>query len=276
MSWCAVDVRSPAGSRDAIASWLVRHTGQAIEEREDGTLTGFSDSADRAAELLRDLQRSFAGVRAETRTLPEVDWTTRWREGIAPRTLGRLTVTTSWMTEGLPRGAVVVVIDPENAFGTGEHGSTRTALALLEGHLAPGARVLDLGSGSGILAIASVRLGASRATGIDNDPEAEPIAAANAEKNGVAGRAAFVTGDATLLTPLLAPADLVLSNILRTVNLTLLPVIRAALAPGGLAIFAGMEREEREAFLPALADAGFLIVAESEDAGWWGVAARPA
>jgi ribosomal protein L11 methyltransferase len=272
MTWCAVDVRSPVDSRDAVASWLVSRTGQAVEERDDGTLVSFSESPDGAEQLLEALRGEFSGIEASARPLPEVDWTARWRDGLGPRRIGRLTVTPSWTAAGLPSDTTVV-IDPESAFGTGEHGSTRTALALLERHLQPGDRVLDLGSGSGILTIAAARLGAARATGVELDEEADPIAVANALRNGVEGRVRFITGDAATLAPLLGPADIVLSNILRSVNLTLLPAIRSSLRPQGLAIFAGMELSERAQFLPVLGE-GFQPVDEAVDDGWWAIAAR--
>jgi len=147
---------------------------------------------------------------------------------------------------------------------------------LLDRHLQPGDVVLDLGSGSGILAIAAARLGAARATGVELDAEAEPVALGNALRNGVADRVDFVTGDALALAPLLGPVELVLSNILRAANVELLPAIAAALAPEGVAIFAGMEREERELFLPALAEAGFVWLDEAADGAWWAVVARRA
>ncbi len=276
MSWCALDIQSPPESRDAVASWLVSRTGQAVEERGDGMLVSFAPSEAEAGALLGELQGTFGGaVAGASRPLPDVDWTRRWREGLGPRVIGRLTVTPSWT---VPDGAgpATVIMDPETAFGTGEHGSTRIALTLLDRYLAPGGRVLDLGSGSAILTIAAVKLGARRATGIEVDPEVEPIAAANIARNGVAARVNCLTGDAALLAPLLAPADLILSNILRSVNETLLGVILAALAPGGIAVFAGMERPERPLFLAALESAGFVMVDEATDGDWWGVAARAA
>jgi len=166
------------------------------------------------------------------------------------------------------------VLDPESAFGSGEHGSTRAALTLLERHLRRGDRVLDLGSGSGILAIAAVKLGAARAVGIENDPEASPVARRNADRNGVGDAVEFLDGDAGDLAPLLGPADLLLSNILRTVNTALLPAIVSALRPGGLAVFSGMECAEAELFRPALATAGLSACDEVEDAGWWAIAAE--
>ena len=274
MSWCAVDVRSPGDSRDAVASWLVGRTGQAVEERDDGTLVGCSETEAAAQQLLGDLQTRFgATVQARARALPDVDWSARWRDGFAPPPIGRLTVTPSWLAGASPPEASVI-IDPESAFGTGEHGSTRSALALLDRHLQPGDRVLDLGSGSGIHAIAAAKLGAGRATGVELDDEADPIAVANARRNGVEDRVRFITGDAAALAPLLGPADLILSNILRSVNLILLPSIRSSLRPGGLGIFAGMELPEREQFVPALGAARFDPVDEVVDEGWWAVAAR--
>jgi ribosomal protein L11 methyltransferase len=169
-----------------------------------------------------------------------------------------------------------VVLDPESAFGSGEHGSTRAALTLLERHLRSGDRVLDLGSGSGILAIAAAKLGAASAVGIENDAEASPVAWRNAERNGVVKAVDFVEGDAGDLAPLLGPADLLLSNILRTVNTMLLPAVVAALRPGGLALFSGMEETEAAAFRPVLAAGGLTVRDEAVDAGWWAVAAtRP-
>lgn len=272
MSWCAVRVTGPAEVRDAMAAWLVGRTGHAVQEEADGSLVGFARDEQEGRALLAGLSQAWCDARAELQPVPEVNWADRWREGLKARRVGRLTITPSWLADGPGPGTVIV--DPETAFGTGEHGSTRTALALLSRHLLPGARMLDLGSGSGILAIAAVRLGARSATGIEIDPEAIPVAEHNAERNGVAGRVTFLLGDAGALAPLLGPVDLVVSNILRTANTVLLPAIAQSLAPRGVAVFAGMESPERDAFLEPLGAAGFVPVDEITDEGWLGVAAR--
>jgi ribosomal protein L11 methyltransferase len=274
MTWWAIDVRTTPEERDRLGAWLVARTGQAVEERDDGTLVTFAPDEAAADRLIAELGRE-SGVTAEPsrRRVEPVDWSTRWREGLVARSFGRLTVTPSWAPAAGAPGPVVV-LDPENAFGSGEHGSTRVALALLERYVRPGDLVLDLGSGSGILAIAAVKLGAARAIGIEQDAEANTVAVRNAERNGVADAVEFLNGDACVLAPLLGPSDLVLSNILRAVNTALLAEIAAALRPGGIVIFSGMELAEAPLFVPPLELAGFAVEDELTDTGWWGVAAR--
>jgi ribosomal protein L11 methyltransferase len=275
MTWWAVDVRPPDGRQDFVGAWLVARTGQAVEERDDGTLTAFMPDARAAAQLVEELGHDAEmSVEAQSRRLETTDWSTRWREGLGPRTLDRLTIVPSWLPEALEPNPFTIVLDPETAFGSGEHGSTRAALTLLSRLVQPGQSVLDVGSGSGILTIAAIKLGAARAVGIEIDPEANEVAARNAARNEVADRVEFIDGDAASLAALLGPVDLVLSNILRSVNTALLPVISRALFPGGIAIFSGMEQPEADDFRGALKQGGFRPVQETLDAGWWGVAAE--
>jgi len=272
MTWWAIDVRAAPERRDWVGAWLVARTGHAVEERDDGMLVTFAEN-EAAAELLEAALAAEVPVETGRRALEPVDWSTRWREGLGARRIGRLTIAPSW-SEPADRTGSVVIVDPETAFGSGEHGSTRGALALLERHVRPGDRVLDLGSGSGIVAIAAVALGAARATGVEMDAEANEVAARNAQRNGVADRVTFLEGDAADLAPLLGPCELLVSNILRSVNTRLLPAVAAALAPGGLAVFAGMEAPEADVFRPVLVGAGFGLADETVDAGWWAVVAR--
>jgi ribosomal protein L11 methyltransferase len=274
MTWWAIDVRPAADRREQVGAWLVTRTGQAVEERDDGTLVTFAPDEASADALVAELRQAEPNAPATSRRpLDSVDWTLRWREGLGPRRFGRLTVVPSWVTGADPSDPSTVVLDPETAFGSGEHGSTRAALTLLDRHIHAGDRVLDLGSGSGILAIAAAKLGASRAIGIESDADANPVARRNAERNGVTHLVGFLDGDAGDVAPLLGPADLLLSNILRTVNTVLLPSIIAALRPGGLAIFSGMEEAEAPEFRSSLASARLEVGDEVTDAGWLAVAA---
>ena len=272
--WWRVTIVADPGQSDAVIAALVAATGNGVEEPQAGLIRTVVDSEQEAEALLGGLCGRFHGVTGMIEATERVDWSTRWRDGIVTRSFGRLTLTPSWLPVA-PRGDErVVVIDPESAFGSGEHGSTRGALALLERHVRSGHRVLDLGSGSGVIAIAAVKLGARSAVGVEIDAEALPVAEANAERNGVATATTFLLGDAAELAPLAGPADLICSNILRTVNVALFPAIGRSLAPAGTIIFAGMEEAEAGLFLPAMADNGLVAVDDVRDAGWWSVAAR--
>ena len=275
MTWWAIDVQTAPERRHGMTAWLVARTGHAVEERPDGTLVTFAPDEASADALVAELGREVDGAaRTERRALQPIDWSTQWREGLGARRFGKLTVVPSWQPEAATPDAHTVVLDPETAFGSGEHGSTRAALTLLEQLVVPDQLVLDLGSGSGILAIAAVKLGAGRAIGIEVDPEANQVARRNISRNLVQGRVELLDGDAGILAQLAGPANLILSNILRTANTALLPAIAAALMQDGLAIFSGMEQVEAPEFRRALQDAGFVLVQETVDAGWWAVAAR--
>lgn len=272
--WWRVMITVNPDQCDAVAAMVVAATGHGVEEPRSGVIATIVDSKHDAEALVSAMRHQFTRIAATIEATVPVDWSTRWRDGIVTRNFGRLVITPSWLPVAPEDHHVVVTIDPESAFGSGEHGSTRGALALLERRLAPGGRVLDLGSGSGILAIAAVKLGARSAIGIEVDAEALPVAEENARKNRVDQAATFLVGDAAQLAPLAGPAELICSNILRSVNTALLPAIRVALAPDGTVVFAGMEVLEEPLFRPVLAEHGLEVVDDARDAGWWSVAVR--
>jgi len=274
--WWRVAIRCRPVDRDAVAAFLVGITGQGVEEAADGLIHTVAESEAEAKVLVAEVAAGYRGIHGTIGRLDPIDWSVHWRDGITTRRFGRVIVTPSWLPVLAGPGEVVLTLDPESAFGNGEHGSTRAALTLLERHLHPGDRVLDLGSGSGILAIGAALLGAKSAVGIEIDEEAGPIADANAVRNDVADRVTFLVGDAAALAPIVAPAELVCSNILRTVNTVLLFTIHASLVPGGTAIFSGMEELEAPLFRPVLEASGFAPFDEVRDDGWWAVAARRA
>jgi len=276
MSGWAIEVRAPPGSRAATAVRLVEWTNVAVEERPDGTLVSFAPTAAEAEALLARLEEAIpSGLQTTCTRIEDTDWSLRWRDGLAPHRIGRLSIVPSWLHPDTAPTDQSVILDPGGAFGSGEHGSTRAALALSERLIPPGAVVLDLGSGSGILAIAALALGARQAIGIELDAQAVEVAEANARRNGVAHAVSFLVGDARVLAPLLGPVDVVVANILRTVNTALLPLIHGSLRTDGVAIFSGMELEEADEFMAALAHARFDVVDQRTDDGWWAVAAKP-
>jgi len=158
-------------------------------------------------------------------------------------------------------GAVNIVLDPGAAFGTGSHPTTRLVLAWLERTVRPGDRVLDYGCGSGILAIAALKLGAASAIGVDVDPLALETAGYNASRNGVA----LELADAG--SPLAGQARVTVANILANPLRMLAPLIAAHTLPGGALALSGILEDQAEEVIDAYAPHASLAV-EGRDSGW--------
>lgn len=199
-----------------------------------------------------DAAAAAAGLGGRVEEVPDQDWGEAWKRGLAPFTVGRVHVRPSWVAAAAPAGAVEVVLDPGMAFGTGTHPTTALCLAALSDLLAarPGASVLDVGTGSGLLAIAAVKLGAGQVVGNDNDPVAVRVAGENAARNGVR-----VTLSLDPLPAIAGRFDLVVANILANTLVELAPALAAHLAPGGVVLLSGIlvpqEEEVRAAYLGA-------------------------
>jgi len=194
-------------------------------------------------------------------TVPDEDWVAKSRHGFGPiRVSRRLWVVPSWF-DPPDAEAVNLILDPGLAFGTGSHPTTRLCLRWLEQRVAGGETVLDYGCGSGILAIAALKLGAGRAVGVDIDPDAVAIAATNARRNGVAGE--FFGGGAI---PGLT-ADLVVANILASPLKVLAPLISERCREGGHLALSGILREQAEEVADSYA--GWIaFTAPQEEEGW--------
>ena len=207
--------------------------------------------------------------------LADRDWGKAWREHFRPLAVGRgLLVAPPW---DVPAASdrLVLIIEPGRAFGTGHHGSTAGCLELLERVLAgregaPGgatpATAIDLGTGSGILAIAAARLGVERILAVDDDPDAVAAAVGNAERNGVASRIDGRLGDAATLDA--APAPLVLANLLAAAHVRLAPRYRRLLTPGGMLVLGGILDGEAEGVRDSLRGHGLAPADAVSIDGW--------
>jgi len=201
------------------------------------------------------------------------DWTEAWRSGVRAHQVGRLVVAPPWLAEEHDP-ATSVIIDPGLGFGTGEHETTRGVLLLLQDVVQAGDVVADVGCGSGVLAIAAVRLGASRAVAIDNDSQAITNAAENVVTNGVTNDVALFEGDAFAILPLVAPIRVVAANIIAPVLLELLPVFDRSLARGGDVVVGGVLEVERDDFVAACQRSGWRVVREIVEGSWWSARLR--
>ncbi len=203
-------------------------------------------------------------------------WHTQHLEAFPPLEAGRgLVVMAPWHKDSAPEGRLPILIYPASAFGTGYHESTRIALELLEEAVRKDDTIIDVGTGTGILFIAALKLGAAHAVARDLDPAALDEARRNMELNGLPPILCdLAAGD--LLKGVETAADLLTANILLEPNRAMLPDVLRVLRPTGSAIFSGMTATERDAFLPALAAAGLSVERELRLGDWWGCRARPA
>lgn len=217
-----------------------------------------------------------AGSRARLTPLADADWAAAWREHFRPVAVGRaLLVAPPWE---IPAGSqrVILAIEPGRAFGTGHHGTTAGCLELLEALVASErpARAIDLGTGSGILAVAAARLGIGEVLACDTDADAVAATLANAARNGVAGRVHALVADAASVAT--GPAPLVLANLLAAAHDALAPRYRHLVAAGGALVLGGLLDAEADAVTATLAAHGFRREAARSLEGWTSLALRHA
>lgn len=243
----------------------------AVQEIDGGLRFFFSNSHDRDQAAQALLQY----VRVSAVDVPGDDWARRSQQNLAPVTVGRLTIVPAQPAGPTPpAGAALpaLVIPPSMGFGTGHHATTRLCLAALQELDLADAEVLDLGTGSGVLAMAAVHLGAAHALGIDDDADAVQAAVESLALNpGLPkGRILFVVGDLTTLE--VPAADVVLANLTGGLLIRAAARLRQALKPGGVLIMSGLQADERDEVWQAFA--GLELEAEATEDGWTTFTAR--
>ncbi len=221
----------------------------------------------------------------EYRPVDEADWAESWKANFHPIRIGRrLMIVPAWLHPPLAPDDVAVRLDPGLAFGTGTHPTTQLCLQAIERHLKPGARLLDLGTGSGILAIAAARLGAGPVLGVDIDAEAVRVARENAAANGVAGQVRLEPGSlAEVLDGRFGAewgrggpgAPFVVANILARILVDLLDQgLAEAVAPGGLLVLSGVLDSQAYQVRGALSAHGLTLAAQEQSEDWVALLAR--
>ena len=212
--------------------------------------------------------------------LPETDWAESWKDNYPAVEVGQNLIVVPYWQADETGGRTPIILDPGLTFGTGAHASTQMVMETMEETVQPGFRCLDLGSGSGILSIAALRLGAASAIGVDIDPKAEDIARENAAYNGFAApEFTALTGNVTEDTALMATLsrqeyDLVLVNIVADVIIGLAPILPNFLTEKSRLICSGILDVRLEDVTAALTKAGLEITAVREKEDWRCVSAR--
>ena len=284
MAFWQLTVPTLPETSDGLTNFLWEQGALGVVEEESPTepprLRAFFPDTASSTELLRAVKTYRASLRAlglpvaaaeaEIGPLLEAAWARAWQQSFPPREVGRrLLVVPPWEAGGETRERVRVVIEPGRAFGTGHHGSTEGCLVLLEEALEtrPGARVLDVGTGTGILAVAAIKLGAAEALAIDVDPDAVAAAWKNATANGCADRIS-VEPRAPGELPSWLRWPVVVANLLTQAHVGLAVTYARLLEAGGDLILGGILADEEARVVAALKSARFALSRRLIVDGW--------
>lgn len=200
------------------------------------------------------------------------EWLYKWQEHFKPAKVGRyIVVKPGWEDYEPAEGELIIEMDPGMAFGSGLHETTSMCVKALEKYMPEDAAVLDVGTGTGILAMAAVLLGAESALGIDIDEEAVRVATENIRKNGLESSIAVMKGD--LMEGVDYRADVIVANLMADLVMMLSPAAAEQLGPGGIYITSGILDIKEETVKKAIEDAGFDIIEVLADGEWRAIAA---
>ncbi|HWR38115.1 MAG TPA: 50S ribosomal protein L11 methyltransferase [Patescibacteria group bacterium] len=207
------------------------------------------------------------------REVQEEDWATSWKQYFHTARVGeRVVIKPSWEEYRAEERDLVIELDPGMAFGTGTHHTTAMCICALEEVLKPGDQVFDVGTGSGVLAVAAAKLGAADVLAADFDPVAVRVASENVAANQVGDRVKVEVGD--LLTGFSGQADVIVANIIADIIIRMLPDVPKHLRPGGVFIASGIIVERRDEVLNALQAQHLTVEKVSEEGGWNAIIAR--
>lgn len=244
--------------------------GFRVRGGEPVLIRAYLPSSELGAVLTEDLRRSmepYPSVELTARPIYEQDWAVSWREffGVVD-TGGRAVIVPSWIEHEVGPGQVAIRLDPGQAFGTGHHETTRLCLAALDSLARPGIAMLDVGTGSGVLSIAAVKLGVPRVTAIDIDPVAAEIARRNCDENGIGAEVSISAG---VLTPAHEGRyELALSNISTDANIGLAAAFGTVVKPGGDLVLSGILAPDARRVVANMEPHGFRLAAMAHERDW--------
>jgi ribosomal protein L11 methyltransferase len=250
---------------------------------EDGsTLRCYIGSARWSPEMREEVQSvinrmtlssSSASPHVVFNTIENKNWNEEWEKTIKPiRVTERIVIKPTWHEYFPAPGQLVITIDPKMSFGTGYHETTRLVLKLMEKQMKQGMRVLDIGTGTGVLAIAAVLLGATSATGVDVDGWSYENALENIRLNHVQDQVRIIHGDLSSVPA--GKSDMLVANIQLNVIIPLLPEMKERLSADGVMILSGLLLPDKEQIVSALAGSGLKVCEEKKENEWMAVAAR--
>ncbi len=262
---------SPAGiTVEEPVDILGPELGFKVRGGEPVLIRAYLPSSELGAVLTEDLRRAMEAhpaVQLTAKPIYEQDWATSWREFFGVVDTGdRIVIVPTWLEHETSPGQIPIRLDPGQAFGTGHHETTRLCLSAVDELVQPGMAVLDVGTGSGVLAIAAIFLGAASVVAIDIDPIAAEVARRNCDSNGIGAEVRISAGVLAEDHP--GRYDLALSNISTDANLRLAPIFGIVVKPGGFAVLSGILSPDARRAQAAMAEHGFTLTAIRHERDW--------
>ncbi len=285
MDWARITVTTSHNASEAVANCLFEMKATGVEfksiDANRVNLIAYYPLDDRLSTRMQKLRAFLAalpkwGIQPGPATInlkhvKSEKWAEAWKTAFPPQRIGKRTlVVPTWHETSHNETDILIRLDPGMAFGTGYHPTTRLSLELLENTVKIDDRVADIGTGSGILSIAAVKLGAKQVDAIEIDPTAIPVAAENFQMNGATQQVSLSQGDG--LKGMEGKYHLIIGNILTKAILPILPNCPSRLHPGGSVIFSGILETELAQIQSVLAENNFevtQIVTEEEDRITW-------
>lgn len=278
-TWLEIRVQTRPEYLEALSAFIFALGAEGIKEDENGFIVYFDSekwTPEKYQLFLKELQNTipdFDESRVQADVEEEEDWLQSWKQNFKPfHLLPNVVVQPDWEQYEPKADEILLTIAPKMAFGTGHHESTQLALMLMEEFLEPGMRLLDVGTGSGILAIYAAKKGASFILGIDNDPISIENAMENAALNRVADKIIFRIRDAQRFYQ--PDFDLAVANINRNILLDMADTLQAALKPGGTLILSGILKQDRELMISEMNRYHLEPLTEKIKNEWIGLAFR--
>lgn len=241
------------------------------KDRTTSLIHIYISECDNALEAVEYLKEHLTAANIENSVesigVNDADWNENWKKYFHTTEIGeKLCIVPSWESYDNKNGRVVLNIDPGAAFGTGTHATTSLCLSLLESHIKNGTKMLDIGTGSGILAIASSLLGAETAIGVDIDAQSVKTAKENAEINNVQNKCEFIVGD--LADKISGKYDVICANIVADVIIKLFDNVKDFMTDDGVLIISGIIDIRKDDVLNSAAAHGFKIAEENYKDNW--------
>lgn len=280
MRWVEIEIKATDASADAVTNVLIEEgCGGTAYNRPSDLITnvlGYLPVDDRLESRLENIRErikhlpdfglELASDEISIKWVQDDEWATAWKQFFKPMSIGRIVIKPSWEIYEERPNDLVVEIDPGMAFGTGNHPTTKLCLLALQDYISGGETMLDMGTGSAILAIAGVKLGASNAVGLDIDPVAVEAAQENVKRSGMEDLIKIELADSPNAFD--GNADIVTANIIANVIIAMADDLSAKVKPGGKLIASGIIQERAEEVQNRLERAGLRLLEDRREGEW--------